>query len=161
MITHRQLKLDLLKEQNDFLQVTRAIITGILPLDPNAALCPVEKAIASRSLVKKFWDMLPGEEDCYSFTDIEEQSSTGKSLLLQPDFSQVVTLHLGWDLLCFSCTFEAAWDSWASFNTLNTDTFNACIYPSNLEWFVIRAGNNLYPMQFAGERYEIIRRDIS
>jgi hypothetical protein len=55
-------------------------------------------------------------------------------------------LHLGWDAPSFSTTLEAAWKGHPNFFELNTDTYNSCVYPGSFEWYVIRAGRNLYPM---------------
>src|SRR5690349_3263365 len=141
MITNRQLKLELVKEQNNYVQIVRSVLSGILMIDPSATVHPTEKAIASRSLVKKLWEMLPGEEQSYQFSDIAEQTKEGVAFLRSYAFSQPVTLHLGWDLLCFSCTLKAAWESWNYFSELNNDTYNACIYPADIGWYVVRAGN--------------------
>jgi hypothetical protein len=155
MATNRQLKIDLLKDQNDYSRKIQSILSELLQIDVKASLLPIDKAIASRILVKKLWDLLPDQRDSFQFDNADEQTSKGSEYLSTGDFTQNVILHLGWDVLSFSCSMEAAWESWKNFNMLNTDTFNCCIYPENLEWYIIRAGNNLYPMSYSGHRYEL------
>jgi hypothetical protein len=155
MATNRQLKIDLLKDQNNCLQLIHKILSKLLQVDAQASLLPVEKATASRILVKKLWEVLPEEHESCQFENVEEQTTKGRGYLPTNEFSQNVTLHLGWDVLSFSCTLEAAWQSWKDFNALNIDTFNCCIYPDSLGWYIIRAGNNLYPMSYSGEKYEL------
>jgi hypothetical protein len=150
MATNRQLKIDLLKDQNDYSRKIQSILSELLQIDAKASLLSIDKAIASRILVKKLWDVLPDEEDSYQFNDIDDQTNKATEYLPIGDFTQNVTLHLGWDVMSFVCSLEAAWFAWKNFNTLSTDTFNCCIYPDNLEWYIIRAGNNLYPMSYSG-----------
>lgn len=159
MVTNRQLKIDLLKSQNEYAQTIHKILAELSVLDPGAALLPIEKAVASRALVKQLWELLPEEKNCYAFEGVEEQTLTGRALLPATDALQPVTLHLGWDVLGFSCSLEAAWTGWKNFHTLTTtESFNCCIYPTHLEWYVVRAGYNLYPMRFTSSRYELVRQ---
>lgn len=155
MATIRQLKIELLKDQNEYSRVIQKILSALLQVDAHASLLPVEKATASRILVKKLWDILPGEHESFQFDSVDEQTAKGGKYLPAADFNQNITLHLGWDILSFRCSFEAAWHTWEIFNTLNTDTFNCCIYPESLEWYIVRAGNNLYPMHYSGDGYKI------
>jgi hypothetical protein len=143
MSLNRQLHIQFHKDQLEFKQLSQRILQELLRIEPQAGVLPVEQAIASRSLVQKLWDALPDET----------QTTQGKTHLPTTDFNQQVTLHLGWDLLAFSCTLQAAWYGWRQFHSLNTDTFNCCIYPPTLDWYIIRAGHNLYPMQYAGSQY--------
>jgi hypothetical protein len=156
MVTNRQLKIDLLKEQNQYTRNIEQIVQALSAADPNASILSLEKAVASRSLVKKLWDLLPNEQESHVFITVEDQTNKGRALLPASNFSLPVTLHLGWDILAFSCTLEAAWHTWQKFSTLiGTETFNCCIYPDSLEWYVVRAGGNLYPMVFTGTQYAL------
>lgn len=158
MATNRKLKIDLLKDQNDYSRKIQSILSGLSQVDVKASLLPIEKAIASRILIKKLWDALPDEYDSYQFDDIEEQTTKGKKYLPTVDFNQSVTIHLGWDIMSFACSLDAAWQSWKYFHALSIDTFNCCIYPDNLEWYIVRAGNNLYPMSYSEDRYQLINK---
>lgn len=155
MATNRQLKINFIKEQHDFSLLVKTILGELQKVDPNSFLLPMEKAIASRTLSKTLWEMLPDEMDSIQFNDIPEQIVKGRAFLPEPHLKQIVTLHLGWDTLSFSCSFEAAWFAWNGFHSLGTDTFNCCIYPENIDWFIIRAGANLYPMKFNGNSYQV------
>lgn len=157
MATNRQLKINLLKDQNDFSLLVKSILLELNKIDNNSFLLPLEKAIASRALNKTLWDFLPDESESFQFSGIDEQMIKGKEMLPTTDLKQIITLHLGWDTLSFSCSLEAAWFAWINFKSLNTDTFNCCIYPENLDWYIIRAGSNLYPMNFRNDKYELIK----
>lgn len=156
MITPRQLKIDLLKDRNDYTRLVQHILAELFKIDRNASLLTTENSIASRTLVKKLWDALPDEHESYQFNGTSEQTAHAAASLPVADPAQNVTLHLGWDLLCFSCSFKAAWHAWDNFNTINTDTFNSCIYPEDLEWYIVRAGNNLYPMNYSDDGYVLL-----
>ncbi len=153
MDTPRQLRIELLKDENNFERISKSILNEIKQFDEHACLLPVNKAMASRSLIKKLWDFLPGEQDSIVFNDIEEQTLKGLHTLPATDLAQRITLHLGWDCLSFSCTLSAAWNAWDKFCLLSTETYNCCIYPNDLDWFIVRAGINLYPMTFTNEEY--------
>lgn len=153
MATNRQLKIDLLKEQTDFARQIQSILSSLAALDAKASLLPMEKAIASRTLVKKLWDLLPEEYESYYLADEENLTDALIKYLPTVSLSQNVTLHLGWDVLSFSCTLEAAWFGWRNYNSISIDTFNSCIYPDSLDWYIIRAGNNFYPMYFNGKKF--------
>jgi len=155
MALNRQLKIKLFKDQSEYERNIQKILSELTKVDPASFLQPIEKAVASRSLVKKLWDLLPDEQDCFGFNSVEEQTIAGRLLLPTSNLTQVVTMHLGWDVLSFSCSLEAAWQTWLHFNTLNTDTFNCCIYPANIDWYVVRAGTNFYPMTFLGNSFQL------
>ena len=157
MATNRQLKINLLKDQNDFSLVVKSILFELNKIDNNSFLLPIEKGIASRTLNKILWDLLPDESESIQFTDINEQTNKGLEIFPTTDLKQIVTLHLGWDMLSFSCSLESAWFSWTNFHSLDTNTYNCCIYPENLDWFIIRAGSNLYPMKFKNSIYRLTR----
>ena len=158
MPTHRQLKLDLLKERADYTRKMQSILSALLAIDQNATVLTIDKAVASRTLVKTLWDLLPVEQESHAYDTIAEQTTQALNYLPTTDLTQNVTLQLGWDLLCFNCTLEAAWHAWQNFNTLDIDTFNCCIYPEHLEWYMVRAGNNFYPMQYLPTGYELIKK---
>lgn len=153
MASNRQLKIDLLNAQNGYARIVEKAILALTAVDPNAGFAPIEQAIASRALVKKLWELLPDEHEAFRFESDEDLMSCGKAYLPSINYQQPVVLHMGWDILCFSCSLEAAWLAWPAFKSLNQDAFNSCVYPANLEWYVIRAGNNLYPMFFENGRY--------
>lgn len=157
MATNRQLKINFLKDQTDFSLLVKSILLELTKIDNCSSLLPIEKAIASRTLNKALWDSLPDESESFQFDEINEQMVKGKEILPTTDLKQKVTLHLGWDILSFSCSLEAAWFAWTNFHSLNITTFNCCIYPENLDWYIIRAGSNLYPMKFANDKYELIK----
>jgi hypothetical protein len=153
MAINRQLKIDLLKDENEYSRNIQRILSELSQIDAKVSLFSIERAIASRILIKKLWDALPNEQDSYHYNDIDEQTIKAKEYLPTVDLTENVSLHLGWDVLGFTCSMEAAWYTWKNFNTLSTDTFNCCIYPQHLEWYIIRAGNSLYPMILSGEKY--------
>lgn len=161
MATNRQLKLALRKERNDYSHKIQHILSRLTALDVSASLLPLEQAIASRTLMKKLWELLPDEGASYSFDTIEEQTIRAREYLPATAFTQIVTLHLGWDVLGFRCTLEAAWLAWKDFHTLDTDTFNACVYPDNLDWFIVRAGHNVYPMHYTEEGYGLANKSFN
>lgn len=40
-----------------------------------------------------------------------------------------------------------AWDVWYELKNIDTvETYNVCVYPHSINWYIIRAGENLYPM---------------
>ena len=156
MSLNRQLQIRLHQDQAAFSRLSGQILQELMRTDPQAAPLPIAQAVASRSLVQQLWDALPDESESILFEDFETQTTQGISHVPTTDFSQQVTVHLGWDLLAFSCSLEAAWHSWAGFNSLSTDTFNCCIYPPSLSWYVMREGHNLYPMKCAGPAYSLL-----
>ncbi len=151
MTTNRQLRIELLKNQQEFVRKTRQILLALSKIDPQACLFSIDKAVANRTMVKKLWELIPEEQDSYQINGMEPDQMI--AFIAEVDLNQKVTLHLGWDLFSFECTFKAAWFAWDHFNTIDTDTYNACIFPPNPEWFIIRAGNNLYPMVFKEGRF--------
>ncbi|MGV3657057.1 MAG: hypothetical protein ACO1NX_03850 [Chitinophagaceae bacterium] len=153
--SNRQLKIDFLKQQNHYARSVQHILSALQEVDAQACMHSIEKAVASRSLVKKLWEALPDEKYGYPFVSIEEQTNAGSAYLPTGDFNQKVTLHLGWDVLSFSCSLDAAWHTWKNFDMSDPEFYNCCIYPDSLEWYIIRAGNNLYPMMFSGAEYRI------
>lgn len=124
---------------------------------PRRLPAPAVRRPASRHLVKELWDLLPPEQDAIQFNDVQQQTRTGLENLAIQNIEQPVTLHLGWDVLAFSCTLEAAWFSWEFFAHIDTETWNCCIYPEDLGWFVVRAGSGLYPMVWKGNAFGISR----
>ena len=155
METPRKLKINYLKNQNEYSRQTQIILADLRKIDNNAEISPVEQSIAGRELIKQFWDLLPEENQSHCFENVSDQTVNGRILLPATDFTQKINLHLGWDILSFTCSLLAAWQQWEYFSSINTDTYNCCIFPDSLEWYVIRAGNNLYPMKWSGTQYEL------
>jgi hypothetical protein len=155
MATNRQLKIDLLKVQSEYARMVEKVLNTLTVVDPDARVAPVERAVASRALVKRLWELLPDEHEACQFERDEDLMRLGKACLPSFNYQQPVVLHLGWDILCFTCSLEAAWLAWPEFKSLSQDTFNSCIYPTNLEWYTIRAGTNLYPMVFENGQYRL------
>lgn len=158
METNRQLKIGLLKDLQEYSRTVQLILSELLQRDAKAFVLSTDRSVASRALIKKLWDALPDEQYSYQFNNTGEQTEKGKAYLPQ-DLTQTVTMHLGWDVMCFTCSLEAAWFAWNNFNTMNTDTFNCCIYPAGLEWYIIRAGNALYPMMYSEEGYVLMNKE--
>jgi hypothetical protein len=129
------------------------ILSALQVVDPAASVLPLDQALASRELVLQLWKLLPEETDAYHFDSPEALTENGKAWI-EPRANQRVTLHLGWDVLCFSTTVAAAWETWPRFCQRTTDTYNTCLYPEALDWYLIRAGNFLYPM-VCNQKYEI------
>ncbi|MBF9223042.1 hypothetical protein [Hymenobacter ruricola] len=153
MATNRQLKIDLLKAQNDYSRLVEQVVQALATVDPSARATRVEQAVASRALVGKLWDLLPDEHKSFQFKSGEEMLRNGRDYLPATGHQQPVILHLGWDILSFSCSFEAAWLAWPDFHKLGQEAFNSCVYPANLAWYIIRAGTNLYPMVLENGQY--------
>jgi hypothetical protein len=126
-------------------QIIKAIEASLISIDPNVRLLPVEKALVSRTVVKKLWDLLPDEHLSYRYASVQELKINGQGFLIG-DSETPVLLHFGWDVLAVTTTLRAAWEAITTYSEISIDTYNTCIYPASLDWYVIRAGTNLYPM---------------
>lgn len=157
MLAKQTLKKAQLLAANQQAQVIGAIRSALSVVDPNAHPLTVEAALVSRTLTKQLWEILPDEHFSYRFGTIDELENSGKRLF-KDHFDVPVTLHLGWDTLAFSTTLRAAWETMASYYKIDTiDTYNTCIYPNSLNWYVVRAGTHLYPMDcLSGETGRLI-----
>lgn len=156
---NNKLKLKLLKDRNKFKRLLSTILGELHSIDLNATQRPAAVSLASRNLVKELWGNLPEEHSALKFNDIREQTEKGKNRLPTRNFDEIITVHFGWDILCFECSLGAAWNSWINFCGNSPETFNCCIYPNDLDWFIIRAGTNLYPMKIDDKKYEILTGD--
>jgi hypothetical protein len=145
MLFIRETKKEFIIKRNKNRKIISSILDALNVFDKNAKLLSLEEAINSRDLIKKFWDALPGEHNAFHYESVEEMIREGEKFL-PSDKKLQITLHLGWDVLSFSTTLEAAWKADSEIFELNTETYNSCIYPGSFEWYVIRAGRYLYPM---------------
>jgi hypothetical protein len=151
-----QLQIEFRKESLAWKNIITSIIVELQRIDSEARLVEIEKALASRDLIKQLWSYLPEESLAKQFKDLEAQTIQGKVWLPRQVENEVVILHLGWDVLCFQCSLISAWETWTKYCRLHSsNTYNACIYPTNLQWYIVRAGTNLYPMIFEDGKYKI------
>ncbi len=121
------------------------ILTDLRSVDPLAEVAPLATLLASKSVVSDLWKLAPDESQAFRFESPEALTTEG-GWSIESFGSPRVTLHLGWDNLCFLCSLDASWSAWPLFCHLTTDTFNAAVYPDTLEWAVLRAGSHLYPL---------------
>ncbi len=122
------------------------ILAGLRSIDPLAEAAPLATLLASKAMVRELWQLAPDESQAFRFDSPEALTTDGR-WSIESFGPSPVTLHLGWDCLCFLCSLEAAWSAWPLFCRATTDTFNAAVYPETLEWVVLRAGSHLYPLR--------------
>lgn len=159
MLFIREIKKEYIINRNKNRKIISSILDALHVFDENAKLLSLEEAINSRDLIKKFWDALPNEYYAFHYESIDEMIRDGEKFL-PSDKKIQITLHLGWEVLSFSTTLEAAWKGHPKFFELNTETYNSCIYPGSFEWYVIRAGRHLYPMNCSlNEKPQIITNE--
>jgi hypothetical protein len=156
---NKKLKLEFLKDVNNFNNLVSLILNELIIIDKNAKQLPLNLSLASQNLTGKLWKFAPEEYGAYKFRNIKQQTEEGKELLPTKNFNENVTIHFGWNTLSFDTSLNAAWFSWIKFCQSNTDTFNCCLYPKNLDWYVLRAGTNLYPMKLIKDKYELVSSD--
>lgn len=123
-----------------------AVLTALHTRDPDAALLALVDAWVSRDIVARLWESLPDESSACVFPTEEALTTEGARLLPAPLDTPVV-LHLGWETFCVRTTLDAAWYTWPAFCHSGTEAYNACVYPESLEWYIVRAGTSLYPME--------------
>jgi hypothetical protein len=153
-----QLQIEFRKNSLAWKNSIASILVELQKLDSQAQLIEIEKALASWNLIKQLWSYLPEEPLAKQFKDLQMQTVQGKVWLPKQVDNEVVILHLGWDVLCFQCSLNSAWETWINYCRLHSsETYNACIYPTNLRWYIVRAGTNLYPMIFEEGQYKIKR----
>jgi hypothetical protein len=121
------------------------ILTDLRSVDPLADVAPLATLLASKAVVSDLWQLAPDESQAFRFASPEALANEGRWSIAGLGCPRV-TLHLGWDNLCFLCSLEASWSAWPLFCHLTTETFNAAVYPDTLEWVVLRAGSHLYPL---------------
>jgi hypothetical protein len=137
-------KLQILTTRN-IANLAAPVLTALSTIDPSAHLLSLEKALISRTVSKKLWDSLPPEHLSYQFGSIEALKNSGQEFL-GDKYESPIILHCGWDVLAFATTVRAAWETMENYYQLTTESYNICLYPESFDWFVIRAGKNLYPM---------------
>jgi hypothetical protein len=138
-------------------RIIKAIEASLMGIDPNVKLLPIEKALVSQTIVNKLWDILPDEHLSYHYASVEELKINGQGFLIGDPDSPVI-LHFGWDVLAVTTTLRAAWEAVTTYSEISIDTYNTCIYPASLDWYVIRAGTNLYPMDcLSGDTATILK----
>jgi len=146
------LKKQYLKTKTKYASLITTILNNLRKIDKEATILSLEDAIASQELIKKLWEFLPDEYEAYKYDGEDEQIAKGVIFLSKKSLSTKVNIHFGWDLLSFNTTLEAAWYAWKYFFYLDSiHTYNNCIYPEKIDWYFIRAGKNLYPMEFNEE----------
>ena len=131
------------------------IMNSVCKISPNSNLLMLGEAFVSRQMIKKLWDYLPEEVDAFSYESIDRLTSVGRDFL-PTNMDSTVILHVGWDVLSFRTTLRAAWEGYPTFCNLDIEAFNICIYPDSVKWYVICAGQHLYPMDCRGGQQPII-----
>jgi len=124
--------------------------------DPVSTAATLPAARASREIVRHLWDTLPDESEAFVFASPRDLVSRG-AWCLDRIANPAVTLHLGWDDMCFRSTLRAAWSAWPEFASSSTDAFNCCIYPDSFDWHIVCAGVHLYPMDNTSEASVLMR----
>jgi|GEM_PF-6798480 len=145
MLSNQSLRKEFLLLQRQAKDKTDKILNSLCKVAPESSLLNLGDAVVSRKMIKKLWDCLPEEVDAFTYDSIDELTSAGRDLL-PANMDATVVLHCGWDVLSFRTTLRAAWEGYSTFCNIDTETFNICIYPDSLEWYVICAGRHLYPM---------------
>jgi hypothetical protein len=137
-------KLQLLAARKEA-QIVGSILVALSPLDPLVQPLALEKARVSRTVINTLWDALPPEHLAYQCSSIEALKMRGQQFL-SDKLDTPIILHCGWDMVAFATTVRAAWETMETYYHLSTEGYNTCMYPESFNWFVIRAGKNLYPM---------------
>ena len=145
MRLQQTLRKTLLHARSRHTRLLTAVQQALQHADDRAAPLSLAAALASKELVRHLWDALPAEASAYRYASIEQLTTDGRWCVAHA-LDERVTLHLGWDVIGFTTSVQAAWEMWPSFATLNTDTYNVCVYPESLGWYIIRAGTRLYPI---------------
>ena len=145
MKSFQSLRKDYLLARHECDRTLTAVLDALVSLEPSSRTATLSEALASQRVVRLLWDQLPEEHLAHQYPSPFETTSQALwclSGLGNPN----VTLHLGWGGLSFATSLSAAWTAWPTFAALTTDTYNSCIYPPTLQWYLIRAGRHLYPM---------------
>jgi hypothetical protein len=156
MKLQQQFRKSLLQHRYAQEQWIGTILSTLQTVDPNAALVPVPLAIASKALIKHLWQVLPAEYNAYRFASVEHLVAEGQ-WCIAPYGQDRITFHCGWDVVAYTTTTQAAWTTWPLFANLNLDTYNCCIYPESLAWYIIRAGWYLYPVDCSDTQAILMR----
>jgi hypothetical protein len=144
-LASQQLKKKLLLARRGSSQLIAHILADLRSVDPLAEVAPLAALLASKAVVAELWRLAPDESQAFRFDSPEALATEGR-WSIEGFGAPRVTLHLGWDNLCFLCSLEASWSAWPLFCRLTTETFNAAVYPDTLDWVFLRAGSNLYPL---------------
>jgi hypothetical protein len=139
------LKKELLHGRRRYAAEVASVLDALRRMDPDAAMLELPEAWASRDLTDALWNALPEERDAPTFESEEALTEQGAASLVG-DLEQQVVLHLGRGTFAVRCTLPAAWYPWPAFCRMNTDGYNACVYPDSFGWYIVRAGTNLYVM---------------
>ena len=151
----RQLQIDYLKYKNNHKILLNQILEALKQKDSDARLLDINEIEAIRIISNKLWDALPDESESYEFENFKEQAKFGKKFIDNKTKNLKVIFHLGSDNLCFETTLENAWNVWYEIINLDSfETYNTCLFSRKLDWYIIRAGINLYPMIWNQNRYE-------
>jgi hypothetical protein len=156
VLASQRLRRELLLARRRSQALVQAILGPLRELDPQASEASLAATMASKRLVEQIWKALPGEERAHVYGSPEDLVTQGGWCLARLG-SPRVTLHLGWQELCFDCSLDAAWRAWPRFCSVATDAYNAVIYPETLSWALVRAGRHLYPLRLdQGENAELM-----
>ena len=152
---NKQLQIEYLKRKNKIRNLRNQILEILKVNDNNARSLDIDEIISSRETAKVLWNMLPDEFDAYRYSNLDEQRVKGSKFLEKKQLDKKVIIHFAWDSLCFETTLENAWNSWYELNNLDSvETYNTCIFPLPVDWYIIRAGVNLYPMVWRNDKFE-------
>lgn len=146
MLIQQILRKELLIAQHETAKICLAISSALASLDPDSRISTIQEALTAQRIVKRLWDLLPNEFYSYTYSSPAQIVSQG-SWCLRGLGNPLVLFQLGWGALSFRTTLQAAWKAWPNFADLCTETFNTCIVPDSMEWYLIRAGRHLYPMR--------------
>lgn len=154
------LKKEFLSNKNNITRFNNKILDILNENSTNSYILSINEALLSKSLVKKLWRCTDGK-GFYNYFDIKDNNF---EVLNYFDLEQIVTLHLGWDILSYSCNLKSALLSFEKFKNIEInsfgdiyETFNLCVYPNTIDWCLIFAGHNFYPIKLNSEKPEIIK----
>lgn len=124
-----------------------AVLAALRVFDPDVAPLDLTAARVSHTIAASLWQALPDEHEARAFESEELLTANGASVLPH-DTAERITLHLGFHHLAVRTTVEAAWHAWPGFCRVDAvETYNTCMYPDSLRWYIVRAGTHLYPMR--------------
>jgi hypothetical protein len=148
MKSNQRLRLQQKFTQQKMSNLFTTICHALTVYDSESRPATLEESLVSKHNIKILWDALPNEWLSYTYEAPEDHCAKG-FWCLNGLGNPIVTLHLGYETLCFVTTLKAAWAVWHLFDRLDNvhEGGNACIYPSNFDWYLIRAGSSLYPME--------------
>src|SRR5687768_13250018 len=80
-----------------------SVLDALRRHDPASTAATLPAARASREIVRHLWDTLPDESEAFVFASPRDLVSRG-AWCLDRIANPAVTLHLGWDDMCFRST---------------------------------------------------------